>query len=87
MAPKRRTICATLIVRLIMSELLCVVGSAEVPELLTLSDLASNDFTICRTSESSHTAGPREAYSRHQSYLFACLMQPDLLTLKDEPRY
>jgi tetratricopeptide (TPR) repeat protein len=28
-----------------------------------------------------------EAYSRHESFVFACLMQPDLLTLKDEPRY
>jgi tetratricopeptide (TPR) repeat protein len=28
-----------------------------------------------------------EAYSRHQSFLFACLSHPDLLTLKDEPRY
>ena len=28
-----------------------------------------------------------EAYSRHEAFLFACLMQPDLLSLNDEPRY
>lgn len=28
-----------------------------------------------------------EAYRRHESEVFACLAHPDLLTLKDEPRY
>jgi len=28
-----------------------------------------------------------EAYNRHESYVLACLSQPDLLTLRDEPRY
>jgi hypothetical protein len=51
MAPPDRTIRATFLVRLIMGVLLCVVASAEVPEILTLSDQAANDFTICRTSE------------------------------------
>jgi tetratricopeptide (TPR) repeat protein len=28
-----------------------------------------------------------DAYARHEPYLLTCLVQPDLLTLKDEPRY
>ena len=28
-----------------------------------------------------------EAYNRHESYVLACLSQPDLLTLRDEPKY
>jgi hypothetical protein len=28
-----------------------------------------------------------DAYSRHETYVFTCLAQPDLLTLKGEPRY
>ncbi len=28
-----------------------------------------------------------EAYNRHESDVISCLSQPDLLTLRDEPRY
>jgi hypothetical protein len=28
-----------------------------------------------------------ESYARHEEYVLSCLVQPDLLTLKDEPRY
>ena len=28
-----------------------------------------------------------EAYSRHESHVLACLSEPDLLTLRDEPKY
>src|SRR5215469_11314464 len=51
MAPTKRIIRATLFVRFIMGMLLCVVASSEMPELLTLSDQAANDYTISRTSE------------------------------------
>jgi hypothetical protein len=51
MAPREQKFLATFLVRLVMGVLLCVVASAEVPEILTLSDQAANDFTICGTSE------------------------------------
>lgn len=28
-----------------------------------------------------------ESYARHEEYVLSCLVHPDLLTLKDEPRY
>jgi hypothetical protein len=28
-----------------------------------------------------------EAYNRHESNVLSCLSQPDLLTLRDEPKY
>jgi hypothetical protein len=28
-----------------------------------------------------------EAYDRHESNVLSCLSQPDLLTLRDEPKY
>jgi hypothetical protein len=51
MAPRKHTFRATFLVRFVMGVLLCVVACAEVPEILTLSDQAANDFTICGTSE------------------------------------
>jgi hypothetical protein len=50
MAPRERTIRASLLVRIIVGLLFCVIASAELPEILTLADQTDNDVAICNTS-------------------------------------
>ena len=50
MAPRERTIRASLLVRIIVGLLFCVAASAELPEILTLADQTDNDLAICSTS-------------------------------------
>jgi hypothetical protein len=48
----RRDIVVKTFVAAVVSLLLCGIIAAELPELLTLTDNTSNDFTICKISSS-----------------------------------
>jgi hypothetical protein len=48
----RRDIVVKTFVAAVVSLLLCGITAAELPELLTLTDNTSNDFTICKISSS-----------------------------------
>jgi hypothetical protein len=48
----RRDIAAKAFITAIVSLLLCGIVAAELPELLSLTDNTSNDFTICKVSSS-----------------------------------
>ena len=48
----RRDIAVKTLVTTIVSVLLCGIVAAELPELLSLTDNTSNDFTICKVNSS-----------------------------------
>jgi len=67
--PAHRSTLRRLFFSLVVCSLLCGIVSAELPELLSLTDNTSNDFTIRKANAREYT--PRLSTRIHESPLYA----------------